>query len=103
MLQYVLPDLLEVVTLAHQSEIHFQQDGAPAHNAHVVTAFLESKFPGKWIATHGPVNWPPRSPDLSVLDFFLWGYLRDKIYVRQYHNMGELRNAVNRAFNQLQA
>ena len=25
-------------------------------------------------------NWPPRSPDLSPLDFFLWGYLKNKVY-----------------------
>ncbi|GBL85749.1 hypothetical protein AVEN_193194-1 [Araneus ventricosus] len=25
--------------------------------------------------------WPPRSPDLTPCDFFLWGYVRDKVYV----------------------
>ncbi len=24
--------------------------------------------------------WPPRSPDLSPLDYFLWGYLKDQVY-----------------------
>lgn len=24
--------------------------------------------------------WPPRSPDLNPLDYFLWGYLKDKVY-----------------------
>ncbi|GBN23572.1 hypothetical protein AVEN_144157-1 [Araneus ventricosus] len=27
--------------------------------------------------------WPPRSPDLTPCDFFLWGYVKDKIYVPQ--------------------
>ncbi|GBO00271.1 hypothetical protein AVEN_16902-1 [Araneus ventricosus] len=25
--------------------------------------------------------WPPRSPDIIPCDFFLWGYVRDKVYV----------------------
>ncbi|GBO34519.1 hypothetical protein AVEN_157511-1 [Araneus ventricosus] len=27
--------------------------------------------------------WPPRSLDLTPFDFFLWGYVKDKIYVPQ--------------------
>ncbi|KAG8284841.1 hypothetical protein J6590_093760, partial [Homalodisca vitripennis] len=26
------------------------------------------------------VVWPSRSPDLSPLDFFLWGAIKDKVY-----------------------
>jgi len=26
-------------------------------------------------------KWPPRSPDLTVYDFFLWGYVKDRFYV----------------------
>ena len=25
--------------------------------------------------------WPPRSPDATPCDFFLWGYVRDEVYV----------------------
>jgi hypothetical protein len=25
--------------------------------------------------------WPPRSPDLIPFDFFLWGYIKDRVYV----------------------
>ena len=24
--------------------------------------------------------WPPQSPDLTISDYFLWGYLKDKVY-----------------------
>ncbi|GFT92757.1 uncharacterized protein TNCV_739471 [Trichonephila clavipes] len=27
----------------------------------------------------GPVNWPARSPDLSCLDFFLWGHMKSLV------------------------
>ena len=23
--------------------------------------------------------WPPRSPDITPLDFFLWGYVKDRV------------------------
>ena len=32
------------------------------------------------ISRFGDVPWPPRSPDLTAPDFFLWGYLRSKVY-----------------------
>jgi hypothetical protein len=25
--------------------------------------------------------WPPRSPDLTPCDFFLWGYVKDRVYI----------------------
>jgi len=25
--------------------------------------------------------WPPRSPDLTPCDFFLWDYIKDRVYV----------------------
>jgi hypothetical protein len=29
----------------------------------------------------GPVAWPPRSPDLTTMDFFLWGHIKALIYI----------------------
>jgi hypothetical protein len=29
----------------------------------------------------GPMEWPPRSPDLTPIDFFLWGFVKDNVYV----------------------
>ena len=36
--------------------------------------------PGAWIGRRGSVEFPARSPDLIPMDFFLWGYLKDKVY-----------------------
>jgi hypothetical protein len=33
----------------------------------------------------GPARKPPRSPDLTVCDFFLWGYVKDRVYVQYLH------------------
>lgn len=69
-LEEVIPELLENVPLAHYNSVYLQQDGAPSHNSGLLRPFLDNNFPQRWIGTNGPVRWPPRSPDLSVLDFF---------------------------------
>ena len=52
-----------------------QQDGATSHTANVKINLLETKFGGRVISRNGPVGWPPRSCDLTPLDYFLWSYV----------------------------
>ena len=42
----------------------------------------------------GSLPWPARSPDLSPLDFWLWGYLKDKVYSHSVATLQELRDAI---------
>ncbi|GFW86614.1 uncharacterized protein TNCV_4333981 [Trichonephila clavipes] len=58
----------------------FQHDGAPAHFSADVRSVLDAAYPGRWFGQGGPVNWPARSPDLSCLDFFLWGHIKSLVY-----------------------
>ena len=61
----------------------FQQDGAPPHYANITRDYLNETFPQRWVGRGGGQGWrawPPRSPDLTPLDFFLWGYVKDKVY-----------------------
>ena len=58
----------------------FQQDGAPPHTARATREFLRRQFPGRLISLCENVEWPPYSPDLTPPDFFIWGYLKDRIY-----------------------
>jgi hypothetical protein len=37
-------------------------------------------YTGRWIWCGGPISWPPWSPDLTLLDFFLWGQLKEHVY-----------------------
>ncbi|KAJ4434230.1 hypothetical protein ANN_22778 [Periplaneta americana] len=55
---------------------------------------------GKVNTHNGPTRWPPRSPDITPLDFFLWGYVKNKVYtghkIRDLQQLrGRIRDAVN--------
>ncbi|GFY10262.1 uncharacterized protein TNCV_2629411 [Trichonephila clavipes] len=56
-------------------ELRFQQDGAACHTARATLDLLKDTFGDRLISRFGPVNWPPRSCDLTPLDNFLWGYV----------------------------
>lgn len=49
----------------------FQQDGATCHTARETVELLHESFPGRVISRFGDRHWPPRSCDLTPLDFFL--------------------------------
>ncbi|GFX03730.1 HTH_Tnp_Tc3_2 domain-containing protein [Trichonephila clavipes] len=54
-------------------ELWFQQHGATCHTALATIDLLKDTFRDCLISRFGPVNWPPRSCDLTPLDYFLWG------------------------------
>ncbi|GFV46751.1 DUF4817 domain-containing protein [Trichonephila clavipes] len=54
-------------------ELWFQQDGATCHTARATIDLLKDTFGDRLISRFRPVNWPPRSCDLTPLDYFLWG------------------------------
>ena len=60
--------------------LQFQQDGAMAHTIVISIAALRHLFPQRVIPHFGDVPWPPHLPDLTAPDFFLWGYLKSKMY-----------------------
>ena len=46
------------------------------------------------MSKNGDFDWPPRSPDLTPPDFFLWGYLKSKVYVNKPHTLEELKTNI---------
>ena len=58
----------------------FQHDGALPYFSREVRALLDTMYRGKWIGRGGPVDGPPRSPDLTSLDFIVWGHLKSLVY-----------------------
>ena len=51
--------------------MYFQHDGAPPHYTNRVRELLNELLPNRWLGRGGPVAWPPRSTDLTPLDYYL--------------------------------
>ena len=48
------------------------------------------------------IPWPPRSPDLThPWIFFIWGFIKSKVYVRNYESLEELKVSIAAAFREL--
>jgi hypothetical protein len=90
-LQNDFPDLMADVNLLVRRHMYFQCDGAPCHYSRIVRNHLDEHFPNKWIGRGGPITWPPRSPDLNPIDFFVWGHYKELVYYKDYSTVEELR------------
>ena len=75
-------------------ELVFMHDGAPPHFALSVRAWLDQKFPGRWLGRRGPHEWPARSPDLTPCDFFLWGWAKEEVYRAKPRTMEQLEDRI---------
>lgn len=52
-------------------DIWFQQDKATAHTTNLLMKAVRTIFPRKVIFKQRDINWPPKSLDLTPIDFFL--------------------------------
>jgi len=59
-----------------------------------VTDVLNERLPDAWIGRGGPIPWPPRSPDLSPLHFFLWGCIKNIVYAEKIRNIQHLQERI---------
>ncbi|GFU24963.1 hypothetical protein TNCV_340051 [Trichonephila clavipes] len=48
------------------------------------------------ISRFGPVNWPPRSWDLTPLDYFLLGYVKSLVYADKPQTLDHLEDNIRR-------
>jgi len=56
--------------------------------------------PNRWIGRDGLTPWPPRSPDIPPppLDFFLWGYVKDKVFSIPVTDITNLKARITDSF-----
>lgn len=95
LLEGELSDILEDMPPNIRQTLWYQQDGASIHTTLAVRRFLDRKFGRKWIGRYSNYPWPARSPDLTPLDFFLWGYLKSKVYLqRPFRDLDHLENTI---------
>ncbi|GFX25992.1 ubiquitin carboxyl-terminal hydrolase MINDY-4 [Trichonephila clavipes] len=77
-------------------ELWFQQDGTTCHTARATIDLLKDTFGDRLISRFGPVNWPPRSCDLTPLDYFLWGYAKSLFYADKPQTFDHLEDNIRR-------
>ncbi|GFV02884.1 transposable element Tc3 transposase [Trichonephila clavipes] len=77
-------------------DLWFQQDDAICHTARATIDLLKDTFGDRLISRFGPVNWPPRSCDLTPLDYFLWGYVRSLVYTDKPQTLDHLGDNIRR-------
>jgi hypothetical protein len=75
-------------------------NGAPPNFHFKVYRYLKENLPHRWIGRTVITDlsfytWPPRSPDLTPCNFFLWGYVNNVIYAPPLLNdIQELRQRI---------
>lgn len=81
-------------------EIIYQHDGAPPHKSRDVVHWLDENIP-EWIGWNkeAHIRWPPRSPDLTPLDFFVWPYVKHRVYQLEPESIDHLKQCIIDAFN----
>ena len=72
---------------------YFQQGGATPQTVNLVQDWCVSKFGANFINKQ---QWPPRSPDFNPCDYFLWGYLKSKVYKPLPKTLDDLRREVRK-------
>lgn len=85
--QFLWPELQDIDT----SDLRFQQDGATRNTARQTIDLLKTKFDGHLISLNGDVGWASRSCDLTALDFFLWGYVKEMVYDNNPQTIQDLK------------
>jgi hypothetical protein len=68
--------------------------GASALFSRAVRDVLNNAYYDRWIGRGGPTAWPPRSPDLSPLDFYPWGTPKIPVYAAPVDNEEALHHRI---------
>lgn len=75
----------------------FQQDGAPAHTANIVQAWCRENLTDFLDKT----LWPPSSPDLNPLDFYVWSYMLAKQSEHRVSTMDQFKKLISKIWDEM--
>jgi inhibitor of nuclear factor kappa-B kinase subunit alpha len=75
----------------------FQQDGAPSHTANVVQNWCRANL-SDFLAKD---EWPPSSPDLNPLDYFVWSYMLSKINEHKVSTLAQFKTVILRVWDEM--
>ena len=76
------------------NDMWFQKDGATSTRHASRSIYRKTKFGEPVISWNGPVEWPPRSCDLTPLDFFLWGHIKSLVNANKPATLDDLKDNI---------
>ena len=82
--------------------IWFQRGGTMCHTTDATLDVLRRLFEDPIISRRANVVWPPRSCDLTSLDFYLWGGVKDKCYAHKPGTIDALKDNIHEAISEMQ-
>lgn len=85
------------VNQLHDDELgqgFYQQDGATAHTTPATLNYLREFYDDRLISLRCIPEYPPRSPDLTILDFFIFPHLKNRVFKNPIQTLPELRNRI---------
>ena len=82
--------------------IWFQIDGTTCHTAEATLYVLRPVFENHIINRRADVIWPPRSCDLTSLDYYLWGGVKDKCYSDKPETINILKDNIRETTGEIQ-
>lgn len=101
LVDHVLPEIHRKGLSSH--DICYMHDGAPAHITRDVRRCLDDNFLhwiGRFDGENKLLDWPPRSPDLNMIDFFLWGVLQHRVHIHDTDSIDDLTNEIVNEVNE---
>lgn len=75
----------------------FQQDGAPSHTANLTQAWCQENL----VDFLAKDKWPPSSPDLNPLDFFVWSYMLAKLAKYKCSNLKQFKKVIVKVWDEM--
>ena len=72
------------------------------HTAKATLDVLRSVFKDRISSRRADVVWPPKSCDLTPLDYYLWGAVKDKCYADKPETIDALKDNIREAIGEIQ-
>lgn len=60
---------------------------------------MNEAFNQKFIGKHAVTEMPPLSPDISPMDFFLWGVIKEQVYFKKLQTIKQQIAYIEDAFH----
>ena len=70
---------------------------------YITIDILRTVFENRIISRNSDVNWPPRSSDLTPLDYFLWEAVKDKYYANHLETIEAMKHEIEVAIHRIEA